>query len=53
MVADKYLEILCASPEDVVREISLRVNDGCEFQSVIVKMPTAFLLRMKLRPLIG
>ncbi len=44
---DKYIEIMCASPEDVVREI--RVNEGCEFLSVIVKMPTAFLLRVKVR----
>ncbi len=46
---DKVIEITCASPEEVIGEISLRVQDF-EFVSV-VKKPTAFLLlRMQLKP---
>jgi len=47
----KYIEIMCTSLEDVIREI--KVNEDFEFVSVIVRRPTAFLLRMKRKPSSG
>ncbi|MGO9022031.1 MAG: hypothetical protein ACLQVJ_27145 [Syntrophobacteraceae bacterium] len=43
----EYIEMLCISAEDVIGEISRKIEDEFEFVSVIVKRPATFLLRMR------
>lgn len=42
----EYIEIISISIEDVVEEISLKLNEDCKFVSVIANGPSTFLLRM-------
>ena len=43
----EYIEIMCITAADALREMSRKVKEDFEFVSLIVKGPATFLLRMR------